>query len=106
MKERKKLSHLLFIIFLAIIFSGILGEIIKLLPDSPFRRAFLNSIFEISIGMKPINNLDTIVDLTTAQPVIVNLGFFAFKFGFIFQFNFITFLSILLAVYLYKLYRH
>lgn len=110
MKENMKFSKLVFVVFLALVFGGIIGKVIEALPDSTFRRAALNTIapFEMSIGMgHAVRNQDgTVAEYIEKDPVVIDLGFFVLKFGVAWRFNFAAFLGALLAFYLFRIYRH
>lgn len=83
---RKTPWLLIFFILIGGLFGGILGEVLKSVsPEGPIRDFFLNAY---TLGLAP--------------PFTLNLGLISLTFGMTFKLNLLSFLGILLGIFIYK----
>lgn len=106
MREKRSFAVFFAFAFLGIVIGGALGNVISKMPESLPRSSFLNTEkpFEMSIGMnETIRNQDgTVKESIEREPVHIDLGIFAFKFGFAWRFNFMSVVGLIISFIMYK----
>ncbi len=106
MRDKKNYRVFFIFIFVGMILGGALSSLVGLLPESLPRSSFLNTSkpFEMSVGMnEAVRNQDgTVKEFVEREPIYIDLGVFAFKFGFAWRFNFMSVIGFVIAYVLYR----